>query len=528
MVTRQEKSDDLVVPEDRRKPVPTDPRDRGGKEVTASQAVEQLELFRGTAENPQGANGVEVGSRVSIEATEVPKPRTTTGPRSPAKGMMEAIANTALLRSAFAKIASNKGAAGPDRQTIGEVREHIDELLPDLSASLLDGSYRPGNIRRVWIPKPAGGRRGLGIPNVIDRIVQQAALMVLSPLLEPQFHEGSHGFRPGRSCHTAILAAKAHVEDGATWVVDIDLEKFFDRVHHERLLARLGHMGVDDIRVIRLVRRMLKAKVVMPDGIVVSTDEGTPQGGPLSPLLSNVVLDELDRELDRRGLRFVRYADDCNIYVGSRRAGERVMASVSRFIETRLRLSMNTSKSAVAKPTHRHFVGFRLATSMNGHVQIRLSSRSLKRIRRRCVELTPRVWGGSLHRCIERVNEYLRGWISFFGIVDRAALYELKRLDAHLRRRLRAIVLRQKKRRSHIFSFFRKRRVKKGWAIAALYKGSKRFWALSISFAANKAMSSYWFDHQGLVRLVKLWKRRQPKPELGSLVPSPQLEFELG
>ena len=222
---------------------------------------------------------------------------------------MEEVASDENLRRAFEAVARNKGAAGPDGQTIDEVREHLGGVLVEMQRELLAGRYQPGMIRRVWIPKPGGGERGLGIPNVVDRVVQQAVHQVLSPHYEPTFHDGSHGFRPGRSCHTAIAAAKKHLAEGYEWVVDLDLEKFFDRVHHERLMARL-QQRVKDPRLLQLIRRMLKAKVVMPDGVVVATEEGTPQGGPLSPLLSNIVLDELDRELEQRGHRFVRYADD--------------------------------------------------------------------------------------------------------------------------------------------------------------------------------------------------------------------------
>jgi group II intron reverse transcriptase/maturase len=222
---------------------------------------------------------------------------------------MEEVASDENLIRAFAEVARNRGAPGPDGRSIDEVREHLTELLPGLRCHLLDGTYRPGMIRRVWIPKPGGGERGLGIPDVVDRWVQQAVLRVLSPHWEPTFHPSSHGFRPGHSCHTAIAEAKTYLADGYEWVVDLDLEKFFDRVHHQRLVARL-ETKVRDRRLIALIQRMLKAKVVMPEGVVVNTDEGVPQGGPLSPLLSNIVLDELDHELARRGHRFVRYADD--------------------------------------------------------------------------------------------------------------------------------------------------------------------------------------------------------------------------
>ena len=247
-----------------------------------------------------------------------------------------------------------------DGESVEEVVDNAHRLLPRLRRALLEGSYRPGDIRRVWIPKAGGGQRGLGIPNVIDRWVQQAMLQVLEPIFEPVFHKSSHGFRPNRGAHTAIAEAKTYLEDGRSWLVDIDLSKFFDRVNHQRLLDRLS-LQVKDRRVVTLIKRLLKAKVVLPDGMRVSTEEGTPQGGPLSPLLSNVVLDELDWELERRGLCFVRYADDCNIYVGSERACQRVMDSVRRFLEGRLRLLVNEDKSAVARPEEA-FSGFSSST----------------------------------------------------------------------------------------------------------------------------------------------------------------------
>ena len=525
MTKGQEESDGPVVPEGRRKAAPTAHPGRGGEGITASEVMEQLEMFRGTAGSPRGTGREEGASRIAPGARKAPKPRNRKGP-APSAMTMEEIADEALLRAAFAKVASNKGAPGPDRQNIAEVREHLDELLPSLTAGLLDGSYRPGAIRRVWIPKPGGDQRGLGIPNVVDRLVQQAVHLVLSPHFEPKFHDGSHGFRPGRSCHTAIAAAKEHMQQGCSWVVDIDLEKFFDRVNHQRLLARLEHMGVQDRRVIRLIRRMLEAEVVMPDGVVVSTEEGTPQGGPLSPLLSNVVLDELDRELERRGHRFVRYADDCNVYVSSPRAGERVMASLTRFIERRLRLKVNQGKSAVAEPGDRHFVGFRLARSRKGDIQVRLSKRSKKRIRRRLVELSRRNWGGSLASCIERINVYLRGWIAFFHIVEQAELYLLRVIDGHLRRRLRALVLRQKKRRRHIVYFLRRHGVSDRKAKMTVYGRQRGLWALSKTNVVHRVMSNDWFDSQKLSRLEALWRESTSKTPL--IIAPPQLRLEVG
>lgn len=391
---------------------------------------------------------------------------------------MVEVASQDNLRRAFERVASNDGAPGPDRQSVDEVREHLDAVLPELHRELLDGSYRPGLIRRVFIPKSGGGERGLGIPDVVDRTVQQAVHQVLSPHYEPTFHPSSHGFRPGRSCHTAIAEACEHLEAGHEWVVDLDLEKFFDRVHHDRLIARL-EQRVKDRRLLDLIRRMLKAKVVIPNGVVVSTEEGTPQGGPLSPLLSNIVLDELDRELEQRGHRFVRYADDCNIYVRSERSGQRVMTSVVRFIEGRLRLKVNAAKSAVARPEERHFVGFRLRREPEGgSVEVLLSKRSKTRIDEAIRERTPRNWGQSLSVCLTQLNAYLLGWIGFFWICTEAAAQMLSSLDAHIRRRLRALLLRQWKRKRTIARRLLELGVKPktAWRV---YQERRSWWALS-------------------------------------------------
>jgi group II intron reverse transcriptase/maturase len=371
-----------------------------------------------------------------------------------------------------------------------------------LRRSLVDGSYRPGMIRRVWIPKPGGGQRGLGIPDVVDRWVQQAVHRVLSPHWEPTFHTSSHGFRPGRSCHTAIAEAKTYLEDGYEWVVDLDLEKFFDRVHHQRLVARL-ETRVKDRRLLTLIQRMLKAKVVMPDGVVVNTEEGVPQGGPLSPLLSNIVLDELDRELARRGYHFVRYADDANIYVRSERAGRRVMASVVRFIERQLRLKVNQAKSAVARPEERHFVGFSLRRNPeDGHVEVLLSKRSKERIGARIRELTPRAWGQSLTGCLAALQAYLRGWLNFFGTsCTDAVVRTLQSLDAHIRRRLRALLLRQWKRRRFIARRLIRLGARASTAWRVVYEGRKSLWALSHCGPVDYALNKRYFADVGLFSL---------------------------
>jgi RNA-directed DNA polymerase len=273
---------------------------------------------------------------------------------------MEEICLYANLMQAAQHVLANKGAAGPDGLSVDDVARNLDVVLRNLQHKLLDGSYRPGAVRRVFIPKTDGTRRGLGIPNVVDRIVQQAIHRVLSPHFEQKFHDASHGFRPGRSCHTAIAQAEAILGDGASHVVDIDLAKFFDTVNHDRLMSQLAK-EIDDKRLLKLLRALLSTGVVMSTGVVVKMREGTPQGGPLSPLLSNVVLNELDWELEKRGHRFVRYADDCNIYVDSERAAQRVMASITVFIEKRLRLKVNQKKSTVGDPSTRHFLGFTLS-----------------------------------------------------------------------------------------------------------------------------------------------------------------------
>jgi RNA-directed DNA polymerase len=495
---------------------------RGGKAITASQQAGQLELFRATADSPQGADGgVDTGVPVPTPPA-VPKAWNTKGPALPAM-VMEEVASEGNLMRAFEKVASNDGAPGPDRRSVDEVRAHLAVALPALRCELLEGTYRPGLIRRVWIPKAGGGQRGLGIPNVVDRIVQQAVHQVLSPNYDPTFHGSSHGFRPGHSCHTAIAEAVRHLEEGHEWLVDLDLEKFFDRVHHDRLIARL-ELRVKDRRLIALIRRMLKAKVVLPNGVVVSTEEGAPQGGPLSPLLSNIVLDELDHELARRGHHFVRYADDVNIYVRSERSGQRVMASVVRFIEGRLRLKVNAAKSAVARPEERHFVGFCLRREPeDGRVEVVLSKRSKTRIDETICKLVPRNWGRSLRDCFARLNGYLLGWIGFFWICTEAAVQVLSGLDAHIRRRLRALLLKQWKRKRTIARRLIRLGVKPktAWKV---YQGHRSWWALSHSPPVDRGLRNAYFAERGLASLVEQRRELQSR----AIIAPVQLTLALG
>jgi RNA-directed DNA polymerase len=498
----QQKSEDRVVPEGGVMPAERIGSSPGGqgKAVPVEEAAVQLGLPIATAENPKGATRRRTRDRLGAIRAEAPKAIDEDGTAAPAT--MEEVAKR--LTSALLKVVSNKGAPGPDGQTIEALADQWPIVLPGLQADLLAGTYRPGVIRRAYIPKAGGGQRGLGIPDVIDRVVCEAVRQVLEPLWEPTLHPSSHGFRPGRSCHTAITEAGQHVADGYEWCVDLDLEKFFDLVCHQRLGAKLAER-VSDQRLLGLIGRLLKVKVVLPDGVVIDSEQGVPQGSPLSPLLSNIVLDELDRELARRGHRFVRYADDAKVYVRSERAGKRVMASLTEFIERRLRLKVNEAKSAVALPEDRHFLGFRLRLDpQTGIVEVLLSERTRRNAMERIRQLTPRNWGGSLASCIARINAWLRGWHGFFGIASPSAQYVLRALDAHIRRRLRAIVLRHWKRKRTIA----RRLIKLGGKPASvwrqIYSGHKSWWALSHTPIVDHCLNRVFFRARGLVALVEM------------------------
>ncbi len=427
--------------------------------------------------------------------------------------LLERVASSVNLAAALLNVSRNKGAAGADGRSVDEVVAAAARLLPCVRRELLAGTYRPEDIRRVWIPKPGGGERGLGIPNVVDRWVQQAVLQVLQPVFEPTFHPSSHGFRPGRGARTAIAEAKTHLAEGYSIAVEIDLSKFFDRVHHQRLLNRLGQR-VADGRILDLVHRMLKAKVVLPDGTRVATAEGTPQGGPLSPLLSNIVLDELDRELARRGLRFVRYADDFSVFVRSDRAGRRVLDSIRTFIEGRLRLVVNEGKSSVSRANVLTFLGFQLGKSRSGTVTVKPSARTEERLDARIRELTPRTWGQSLSACIEQANRYLRGWFGYFRLCTSEGMAAFGRFDAHIRRRIRAVIVRQKKRPRHLYRHLLSRGVPRGPAAKAAFD-RQGIWHRSVSYGIHKAYPNAWFA-SCLMSLKDEWQRQHPPEQVSS------------
>lgn len=477
---------------------------RGAKATSVRKQTEQLGLCFGTAEQrSQERLDASTDGRVR-RSEDVAGPKPKYKEKSVVSTTMKEVSEQ--LEVAFQSVAQNKGSPGPDRQSIEQVREHWPELRRKLSYELLSGEFRPGDIRRMWIPKGSGGQRPLGIPNVIDRVVQEAVRRVLEPVYEPTFHDASHGFRPGRSCHTAIKAAVKYVEEGYDWVVDIDLENYFGTVNHQRLMSSLARR-VPDKSLLELIGRMLRAKVVMPDGIVQGVEEGVPQGGPLSPLLSNIVLDELDQELSKRGHRVVRYADDCNIYVRSQRSGKRVMAGIKSFIEGRMRLKVNEKKSAVARPEERHFLGFRLRREpLDGSVEVLLSKRSKERIDEKIRELTPRNWGSSIESCINKINVFARGWMGFFGICTRGEERTLSSLEAHIRRRLRAIQLKQWKRKRIIVHKLIQLGARKITAWRNIYSGRKSLWALSHSPVVDHALRNGHWTARGLKSLTELWK----------------------
>ena len=408
--------------------------------------------------------------------------------------LMEQICDPKNLLRAYRRVRANKGKPGVDGMTVHDLADWLRKHRVALTTSLLDGTYQPQPVRGVQIPKPGGGQRQLGIPVVVDRLVQQAILQVLEPILDPTFSNSSYGFRPGRSAHMALEQARQYVcREGREIVVDLDLEKFFDRVNHDILMARVARR-IGDKRLLLIIRRFLQAGM-MQDGACVARDEGTPQGGPLSPLLANLLLDDLDQELERRGHRFCRYADDCNIYVRSLAAGQRVMDSVVRFLEGKLRLRVNRDKSAVAPVGERKFLGHRLL--LNGKLGV--APKSLQRAKEKIRQITSRSRGVSFAQVIAELNSFLVGWLLYYRFA--AFSGELQRLDAWIRRRLRCYRLKQRKGGKSVTVFLRRLGIPPHQA-ARIGSSGKGWWRLSNSPPVKRPLSNEWFSIQGLVSLA--------------------------
>lgn len=410
--------------------------------------------------------------------------------------LMEEVCERENLREALKRVRANGGSPGVDGMRTEELSDYLKDNWPTIREELLSGAYQPQPVRRVRIPKPDGGERELGIPTVVDRFIQQAVLQVLQGRWDRTFSEQSYGFRPNRSAHQAVAAAQEYLAEGNRWVVDLDLEKFFDRVNHDKLMGRVAKR-VADKRLLKLLRAYLNAGV-MENGLVSPTDEGTPQGGPLSPLLSNLVLDELDRELEERGHRFVRYADDCNIYVRTERAGKRVMESITGFITKKLKLKVNGEKSAVARPWERKFLGFSFTNGKEP--KRRIAPKALDRFKKRVRELTQRTRGVSLERMIADLAIYVRGWGSYFSLCQTPSV--LDALDEWMTRRLRCVVWKQWKRGRVRYRELRTRGVSSGGA-ARLAGSAHGPWRLSRTKALHVALPTAYLRSLGLPPLLK-------------------------
>jgi RNA-directed DNA polymerase len=430
-----------------------------------------------------------------------PSPARNETPSSAGDGSVwEQVFNRSNLFAALDRVEKNAGAPGSDGLRVDELRSYLKDHWLETRASLDAETYRPQPVRRVEIPKPDGGVRLLGIPSVLDRLIQQALAQGLSPLFEPRFSAHSYGFRPGRSAHQAVAAAQAYIQDGYDWVVDIDLEKFFDRVNHDMLMARVARV-VKDKRVLRLIRRYLESGV-MVNGVVHDTEEGTPQGGPLSPLLANILLDDLDQELERRGHRFVRYADDCNIYVQSQRAGERVVTSVRQFLEQKLKLKVNEKKSAVARAGQRKFLGFSFF-KRDGAVRVRIASQALDRMQEKLRHLTRRTRPGELDDILREINRQAVGWVGYFQLADTPSVF--RELDEWLRRRLRQLIWKRWKRGKTRW----RELVKLGVPpkMAGLGAVGKSPWHMAASPVVNMGLSNAYFRRQGLASLAERYRQ---------------------
>lgn len=412
--------------------------------------------------------------------------------------LIERIISRENMNRAFQKVKRNKGAAGVDEKDIEATRLHLKEHGQEIIRLIRDGQYKPRAVRRVEIPKPNGGKRNLGIPTVTDRVIQQAIIQVLTPIFEKQFSPHSYGFRPNKSAHQAIEQARLYIEDGYQYVIDMDLEKFFDKVQHDKLMSIVAKT-ITDKPTLKLIRRYLQAGV-LENGVVSVNKEGTPQGGPLSPLLSNIILNELDKELEKRGHKFVRYADDCNIYVKSQKAGERVKSGITDFIEKKLKLKVNEEKSAVGKPIARIFLGMSFYRS-KGKVRVYVPKKSKQRFEVKLKKLTNRNWGVSMEYRIQKINQLIQGWGNYFKIADIKRYTYL--LDAHIRRRLRACRWKEWKKTRTKYRNLKKLGIysSTAWKCANARKG---YWRTSNNPVLDSAMNKKYWLKQGLKQLNQI------------------------
>lgn len=455
-----------------------------------NEASQQLKLFSWQTgeltEIPSGGTGQRPLDRAELLSV-LEKQRTLT------ENLIERIVDHGNLMRAYRQVAKNDGSSGIDEMEVNELRQWLGGNINILSEMLLTEKYEVSAVRKVEIQKPEGGKRTLGIPTVKDRLIQQAIYQELNRYYEPIFSESSYGFRPGRSAHQAIEQASNYIQEGKEWVVDIDLEKFFDKINHDRLMQRLSK-GIGDKRLLRLIKAYLNAGM-MYDGLTEQRTAGTPQGGPLSPLLSNIVLDELDKELERRGHSFCRYADDCNIYVKSRKAGERVMTSMTDFIEKKLKLKVNHEKSGVRHCSDVKFLGYTLLSKG----EIRVADKSIKRLKDRIREITRRNRGVKLETIIKELNLTITGWTNYFRLAN-VWLTNFRDLDGWIRRKLRCYRLKQCGRRYTIFKLLRSFNIpeRKSWNVVMYSQG---WWQMSLKTAVNQAMNPLWFSQQGLQSL---------------------------
>jgi RNA-directed DNA polymerase len=454
-----------------------------------AEAYASMATAEGDGRNPsRAAAGAEASTAVAGQT----KPE--------ASRLMEAVVERSNMQCAYERVVANEGAPGVDGLTVAALKPWLKAHWAKVRQALLAGEYMPQAVRKVEIPKPQGGVRTLGIPTVVDRLIQQALHQMMQPLFEPEFSESSYGFRPGRNAHQAVEAARSYVAEGKRWVVDLDLEKFFDRVNHDVLMARVVRQ-VKDKRVLKLIRRYLEAGL-MEGGVVSARTEGTPQGGPLSPLLSNILLTDLDRALEKRGHRFCRYADDCNIYVGCERSGQRVMAAITAFLERRLKLKVNGDKSAVARPWQRKFLGY----SMTWHREpkLRIAEASRQRFAEKVRKSLTSARGRNLKRVIADLNPLLRGWVSYFRLTEVKGV--LEELDGWIRHKLRTLLWRQWKRNHTRAQNLMRAGLREARAWQSATNGRGPWWNGDASHM-NEAFPKSYFDRMGLASLLATQRR---------------------